>query len=104
MVIGKGLKDRYLSDDEVKGVVTQAVASLRADGKRVLIIIPDGTRTMPIPQMFSLFQEFLLPRASAMDYLIALGTHQPMSDEQLTKHVGQPVLAGRVPPKGRREP
>ena len=96
MVIGKGLRDRYMSGDEVREVVGQAVETLQAEGKRVLIIIPDGTRTMPIPQMFSLFQELLLPRTSAMDYLIALGTHQPMSDEQLTKHVGQRVVNGQV--------
>jgi nickel-dependent lactate racemase len=96
MVIGKGFGDRYLSDDEVREVVGQAVDTLRAEGQRVLIIIPDGTRTMPIPQMFSLFQELLQPRTSAMDYLIALGTHQPMSDEQLTQHVGQRVVNGQV--------
>jgi len=96
MAIGKGFANRYLTDAEVRDVVSEGVDALHADGKRVLIIIPDGTRTMPIPQMFSLFQELLLPRASAMDYLIALGTHQPMSDEQLTKHVGQLVTNGKV--------
>lgn len=96
MAIGRGSKDRYLTGDEVREVVQEGLDSLQLDGKRVLIIIPDGTRTMPIPQMFSLFQEILLPRASAMDYLIALGTHQPMSDEQLTRHVGQPVVDGQV--------
>ena len=96
MAIGRGSKDRYLTGDEVREVVREGLDSLQLDGKRILIIIPDGTRTMPIPQMFGLFQELLLPRASAMDYLIALGTHQPMTDEQLTKHVGQPVVNGQV--------
>jgi nickel-dependent lactate racemase len=96
MVIGKGLTERFLTTDEVRQVVAEGAEALRTDGKRVLIIIPDGTRTMPIPQMFGLFQELLLPRTSAMDYLIALGTHQPMSDEQLTRHVGQRVVNGQV--------
>ncbi|MFB3923606.1 MAG: lactate racemase domain-containing protein [Terriglobia bacterium] len=96
MAIGRGFADRYLTGDEVREVVSQGLDSLHLDGKRVLIIIPDGTRTMPIPQVFGLFQEFLLPRAKAVDFLIALGTHQPMSDEQLTKHVGQKVVNGQV--------
>ena len=96
MTIGKGFTDRYLTSDEVREVVREGLDALRLDGKRVLIIIPDGTRTMPMPQMFGLFQELLLPRASAMDYLVALGTHQPLSDEQLTKHVGQRVVKGQV--------
>ena len=66
------------------------------DGKRVLVIIPDGTRSMPMPLMFSLFDEFLGKRVKALDYLVALGTHQPMSDSQLSKLVGQPVINGRV--------
>ena len=62
----------------------------------MLIIIPDGTRTMPMPLMFSLFQELLAPRVKALDYLVALGTHQPMTDAQLSKLVGQPVVNGQV--------
>ena len=95
-MIGKGFADRYLTSDEVRAIVHEGVDALQAEGHRVLIIIPDGTRTMPIPQMFQLFQEFLLPRVTAMDYLIALGTHPPMSDAQLTQHVGQTVTNGQV--------
>jgi len=51
---------------------------------------------MPMPLMFSLFQELLLPRLKQLDFLVALGTHQPMDDSQLSKLVGQPVRAGQV--------
>ena len=96
MVIGKGSADRYLTNDEVRGVVTEGLATLAVDGKRVLIIIPDGTRTMPMPLMFSLFEELLSPRAKALDYLVALGTHLPMDDAQLSKLVGRPVVNGQA--------
>jgi len=96
MVIGKGYTDRYLTDDDAREIVGQATASLQVDGKRVLVIIPDGTRTMPMPLMFSLFLELLAPRVASLDYLVALGTHQPMSDAQLSKLVGQPVVNGQV--------
>ncbi len=96
MVIGKGLTDRYLSEAEAHELVEQSIASLAVDGKRVLMIIPDGTRSMPMPLMFSLFQELLAPRVKALDYLVALGTHQPMSDAQLSKLVGRRVVHGQA--------
>jgi len=96
MVIGKGFTDRYLSEAEAHELVEQSIASLAVDGKRVLMIIPDGTRTMPMPLMFSLFQELLAPRVKALDYLVALGTHQPMSDAQLSKLVGRRVVQGQA--------
>ncbi|MCJ7501811.1 MAG: lactate racemase domain-containing protein, partial [Acidobacteriia bacterium] len=36
------------------------------------------------------------PRVTALDYLVALGTHQPMSDAQLSKLVGRQVTNGQV--------
>ena len=57
-------------------------------GKRVLVLIPDGTRSAPIPAMFRLICAELRPRAAALDFLIALGTHQPMGPEQINRLVG----------------
>jgi nickel-dependent lactate racemase len=96
MVVGKGFADRYLSGDEVRAIVREGVDSLAAEGKRVLTIIPDGTRTMPMPLMFGLLEELLTPRVMALDYLVALGTHQPLGDAQLSKLVGRPVTNGQV--------
>ena len=96
MVIGQGYTDACLSDAEVREIVAEAVASLHIDGQRALVIIPDGTRTMPMPMMFDLFQEFLAPRAAALDFLVALGTHQPMSDAHLSALVGRPVVGGQI--------
>ena len=94
MPIGKGFADRYLAEAEVSEIVREGLGSLNLDGKRVLILIPDGTRTMPMPLMFRLFQETLGRRVGTLDFLVALGTHHPMSDEQLSKLVGQSVIDG----------
>jgi nickel-dependent lactate racemase len=85
-----------LTEAETGEIVAQALDSLNLDGKRVLIIIPDGTRTMPMPLMFNLFESLLGPRVKAMDYLVALGTHQPMSDAQLSRLVGRTVVNGQT--------
>jgi len=87
-MIGRGYLDRLLTEDEVRDMMARALASTDLDGKRVVVIIPDATRTAPMPMMFRLFHELLGKRAAALDFLIALGTHQPMSDEAINKHLG----------------
>ncbi len=94
--LGKGSTQALLSGAEVRELVAQGLAQLEVEGQRVLIIIPDGTRTMPMPPMFGLFDELLGPRVAALDYLVALGTHQPMTDAQLSKLVGRPVVDGQA--------
>jgi nickel-dependent lactate racemase len=92
MIIGKGSTERNLSSQELREIVAAAVDTSRLDGKRILVIIPDGTRTMPMPAMFALFDQLLHPRVKALDFLVALGTHPLMTDAQLSKLVGQPVV------------
>jgi lactate racemase len=94
MLIGKGYTNRYLTEDEVCSFMSESLATLPVDSKRVLILIPDGTRTMPMPLMFSLFEQFLSPRVTTLDYLVALGTHRRMNDAQLSKLVGRIVVNG----------
>ena len=95
MTVGRGFSDIYLHDDAIRRIVQEAVEAAPFSGQRVLVIIPDGTRTMPMPLMFSLLETLLRPRTTALDYLVALGTHQPMTDAQLSRLVGQIVVAGR---------
>jgi len=87
-MLGEGYADQYLSDDAVAALTQAAFQQYDLRGKRVLIIIPDGTRTAPIPLMFRLFCRELLGKVAALDFLIALGTHQPMTPEQINKLVG----------------
>jgi nickel-dependent lactate racemase len=88
MTIGKGYTDRTLSEAEVREIVAQAFAEHDMTGKRVLIITPDATRSAPLPMMFRVFYDALAGKAAALDYLIALGTHQLMDEERLNKRFG----------------
>ncbi|MEM5774245.1 MAG: lactate racemase domain-containing protein [Anaerolineaceae bacterium] len=94
MLISTGDETRFLSEDEIRTVVQQSLDTLAVDGKKVLILIPDGTRSMPMPLAFSLFDKLLAPRTAALDYMVALGTHQPMTDSQLSALIGRPVVEG----------
>ncbi len=85
---GLGFVDRILSDAEIEQITQEALAALPLDHARVLVLIPDGTRTAPIPQMFRLLHQELVGRVAALDFLIALGTHQPMDQEHINKLVG----------------
>lgn len=86
-MIGKGYTDGYLSDEEAQQLMTEAFQQVNLDGRRVLVIIPDSTRTAPIPLIFRLLHELLWGQVKALDYLVALGTHQPMSEEALNRLV-----------------
>ena len=85
-----------LNCSEIDAVIEDTFKELHLDGKRVLIIIPDGTRSMPMPMMFDLFEKHLSGKVQALDYLVALGTHQPMTDEQLSAHIGRQVTDGKA--------
>ncbi len=98
MMIGQGYTNRYLTDEEVRAMVREALASPAVNGKRVLVIIPDRTRTMPMPLMFNLLQETLGPRVEALDYLVALGTHPPLTDTQMSLLIGRLVTDGQAGP------
>lgn len=88
MVYGKGSTDGFLNDDDVRTLMATALEQGALDGKRVLIIIPDGTRSVPLGLFFRLFHDLLTARVTALDFLIALGTHQPMSDEAIQRRLG----------------
>jgi nickel-dependent lactate racemase len=95
-VVGRGLVDGYLAPEELAGLAREGLAALPLDGRRVLVIVPDGTRTMPMPLLFDTLERELAPRVAALDFLVALGTHQPMDDAQLGRLFGRPVVDGQA--------
>ncbi|MBU4446649.1 MAG: lactate racemase domain-containing protein [Candidatus Marinimicrobia bacterium] len=87
MVIGKGYTERTLSEIEVFKFCSEAFETKRVDGKRILFIIPDHTRTAPIDMIFKIIYDLLSDRVKALDFLVALGTHPPMSYEAINKKI-----------------
>jgi nickel-dependent lactate racemase len=95
-LVGRGVETGYLSEAEVRALATEGLDALPLDRQRVLVLIPDGTRTMPMPLLFDVIEKAVAPRAAALDFLVALGTHAPMTDAQLSGLVGRPVVDGRA--------
>ena len=88
-VVWEGRVDGYLTEEEVRRITRKGLERLPVDGRRVLVIVPDGTRTMPMPLMFEILDRELGPRVVALDFLVALGMHSPMDDAHLGRLVGR---------------
>src|SRR5512138_3808469 len=55
--------------------------------QRVLVLIPDHTRSLPLPFLFRSLVE-ILGNTKQLDFMVALGTHPPLNEESLNKLVG----------------
>ncbi|MEW6668964.1 MAG: lactate racemase domain-containing protein [Thermodesulfobacteriota bacterium] len=82
-MIGKGDLECKLDEDEVRSLIEEGIPRDLVDGKRVLVLTPDRTRTCPLPTMVRLVREALGERSSRLDFMVALGTHTPLSREGL---------------------
>ncbi|NLF79381.1 MAG: DUF2088 domain-containing protein [Chloroflexi bacterium] len=75
-----------LTDDVVRQAVLQGLEG-RFRGEHVLVLIPDHTRTVPLPLLFHLVIDALRD-ARQIDVMIALGTHLPLSEDEICRLIG----------------
>ena len=80
-----------LSEAQVAAFVEQAFAGADLDDKRICLVVPDRTRTCPLPLILGAVHRALAGRAKEVTVLIALGTHQAMSEQALGAHLGYRV-------------
>jgi nickel-dependent lactate racemase len=76
-----------LSGVQVAEVISSACPQAEFRDKSVLLIIPDGTRTAPVGTMFKALHACFGSVTKSFDILIALGTHQPMSQAAICKRL-----------------
>ena len=55
--------------------------------ERVLVLIPDHTRSLPLPFLFRSLVN-ILRGTKQLDFMVALGTHPPLGEESINKLVG----------------
>ena len=77
-----------LSDKEVRDWFQTNVPVEDFRGSRVLTIIPDATRTAPLPLLFKALCRQLRGVATHLDVLVALGTHPPMPESEIRRMLG----------------
>jgi len=80
-------KGRGVTSREAADAVAQACPADAYRGRKALLIVPDGTRTAPIGLIFKAIFEQIGAVAKAVDVMIALGTHQPMSEEAICRRL-----------------
>jgi nickel-dependent lactate racemase len=80
-----------LTTEQVTEFIAVQLRATDLDGRSVCIVVPDGTRTCPLPMLVGAVHAALNGRAARITTLIALGTHQPMSEEALARHLGYEV-------------
>ena len=80
-VISKKVSEgKLLTTGQAVEVVAKAMLEEEFRDRKVLLIIPDATRTAPVGTMFKAIHEQVGGATKALDVMIALGTHQPMSE------------------------
>lgn len=77
-----------MSSDQVRQWITENVPLEEFRDQKVLLIVPDSTRTAPLPLLFDALFHHLRPVIKQLDVMIALGTHRPMSEAEIGKLLG----------------
>ena len=80
---------QLFDDQQLHTAVTTGLQHRDWRGQRVLVLIPDGTRTMPMPRYFAVVRAALRAAgARSQTWMIALGTHPAMDDAAIDKLLG----------------
>jgi len=69
----------FLAEQDIRRAASEALARLDVTHRRVLVLIPGGTRTMPMHLMLDILEHELGPRVAALEFLVALGTRMTRS-------------------------
>jgi nickel-dependent lactate racemase len=88
MLIERHSKDGYVENEQAVEAIAEFFAENDYIGKRLLLIVPDNTRSGPIGDIFKIVYDCLEQKAREVDILVALGTHQPLTEEQICTRLG----------------
>src|SRR6185312_16542613 len=72
-----------VSAQQVAEIIAKTGPADKYRGKKVVVIIPDNTRTAPVGLLFKTLHQQIGSVTKAFDILVALGTHPPMSEEAI---------------------
>ena len=85
-MIHQKISTNHLSQDEIIQTLQAGLGGLFKN-QRVLVLIPDHTRTLPLPPLFRAVVT-VLQDVRQLDFMVALGTHPALSDDQVNALVG----------------
>ena len=76
-----------LTAEQVRAFVQSACPAANYRGQRIVLIIPDATRTAPIGLMFKTLFNQIAGVAKKFDVMLALGTHPAMTEAAINERV-----------------
>jgi len=88
MIIERKSKDCFIDNNQAGQAIAEFFARNDYAGKRILVLAPDNTRSGPVGDIFKMIFDSLAQKAKAVDVLIALGTHQRLTEEQICTRLG----------------
>lgn len=83
-----GGPEGVLDERAVHDHIVSSLARLDLDGRSVALVVPDGTRSVPMPRLLRPVHEALAGRATKVTVVVALGTHAAMSEEAMGRAFG----------------
>ena len=87
MVIAQAISESgVLTHDAIKEVLAKGLGG-KLTGQKVLVLIPDHTRSLPLPELFRMVVE-VLHDARELNFMVALGTHPALPEDSLNRLVG----------------
>ncbi|ANS80603.1 putative D-mannonate dehydrogenase [Serinicoccus hydrothermalis] len=77
-----------VSADALDDLVRTSVGEAGLDGQDVVLVIPDGTRSCPLPALVGTLHRHLSPVVRSLTAVIALGTHSYMEPDEIDRLLG----------------
>src|SRR4051812_4637614 len=81
------LTGQAVTTEQVTDIISRTCAPKDYAGKRVLLVVPDGTRTAPVGLLFQTLHRLIGELTKSFDVMIALGTHQPMNEAAICERL-----------------
>ena len=87
-VVSKKVSEgKLITAEQTRAVVAKTMPEEDFRDRKVLLIVPDATRTAPVGTMFKAIHDQIGGTAAVLDVMIALGTHQAMSEEAIEQRL-----------------
>lgn len=80
-----------VSDADLDAFIARNFAEVDFDGRTVVLVVPDGTRSCPLPLLIATVHRHLIDRVASLTAVIALGTHSYMEPDEIDTWFGVPA-------------
>jgi nickel-dependent lactate racemase len=77
-----------ITSKEAVRLLGEQIPESQVAGRKILVLTPDGTRTCPLPMLVRALGETIGKRARQLDFLVALGSHPVLEEEQVLSLYG----------------